>query len=193
MSFIKENIFIIMGVCLPLILVGLLALLQFASKASIEPPQYKVAYIVNDRSYDMKVSSEIDKKTKHLKISAKVSNNFGNYNARNGDVTLYIYKEDTGLETYNLDISKVSEENKDKKVVIPTPEEIKDTKFISDKTSPDGYKHEHSVYRNGNLMTEIFGYNRHRRKDAIVKKGVKVFLPETSRWPQTDFVGWVEQ
>ena len=192
MSFIKENIFIILGVSLPLLLIGLLALFQAASKIETAPPEYRAAYIINNQSYGMRLVTNIDSETKHLKISATVLKNIDNTRI-NRDTKLYVYREESGLQTYILDTSNISEKNKDKEVVIPLPEEVKNLKFISNTTSPDGYEFEHSVYRNGNLMTEIFGYNRHKRKDAVIKNGVKVFLPNTSRWPQTKFIGWIEK
>ena len=192
MSFIKENIFIILGVSLPLLLIGLLALFQAASKIDTAPPEHRAAYIVNNQAYGMRLVTNIDSETKHLKISATVLKNIVDSGGIRG-TTLYIYKKESGLQTYILDTSNISEENKGKEVIIPLSEEIKNLKFISNTTSPDGYKFEHSVYRSSNLMTEIFGYNRHKRKDAVIKNGIKVFLPNTSRWPQTKFVGWIEK
>ncbi len=189
MGFIKENIFIVLGITLPLALVAFLSLSQHLSQINVEPPQYKIAYLLGDtRDYRNDLRIKIAPDTKTLKLSLKKNKN----KPSNADVTLHIYdasKDD--LQSYPIDIESIYKENKT--INIPLPDTFKHIKFRNKETALDGYKFERAGYRNGSVLTEIFGYSRHNRKDFIVKDGNRIELPSTMPWPHTKFIGWVEQ
>ena len=193
MNFIKENLFIVLGVTLPLILIVFLSLVQAIQKAGIEPPAYKAAYIMTDRIYGTNITTTINKTTNELSVT--LTSNNGKPLSNNARITAYIYQPDadTYPQSYEFDLSKVNITGKGK-YKLPIPNDLKNTQFLDDKRSPDGYEYKKNSYRNGNLMTEIFGYRNRNREHSISKKGLRFGLPETKGWNNnTHFIGWVKK
>jgi hypothetical protein len=191
MNFIKENLFIVMGVTLPLILIGFLAVVQTIQKASISPPTHHVAYLKKTQFYNATVVPKINKNNQKLSITLKSHN--GNDLNKNAKLTAYIYHPDMG-ETpteYSFDLSKIDIKEKTD-YTLPLPKKLKDISFIDKTTSPDGYQYKEGHRNNGNIMSEIFGYSRYSRQSIVEKKGFPIRLPETKGWNNTVFIGWVE-
>lgn len=189
MNFIKENLFIVLGVTLPIILIAFLSIVQTIQKSGIEPPVHKVAYLVTNQLYGITVKSSIDNKTKKLSVTLQ-SNNKNKLN-NNASLTAYIYHPDMNgtPKAYEFDLPEIEKKGK---YTLKMPKDLKNMQFINKKIAPDGYEYKQSSYRSGNLMTEIFGYNNRNRNDVIARKGFQIELPEAKRWNSTHFIGWVK-
>ncbi len=192
-SFIKENIFIVLGIALPLLLIAFISIIQAVSKISIDPPHYKIAYLHKDNSasYPTKLITRIDPETKKLTVSVIRIPNGNTSSFISPDATLYIYDaQNDDLVSYPFDSLHFEKATENKRKAFTLPKEVQNLRFIQNTTAPDGYKFDDSYHRQGFYMN-LFGH-RNNKTFSIVRNGVRIDLPKTQNWPKPTFIGWVE-
>ncbi len=184
MSFIREQFVIILGICLPLILIGIFLIAKNVSEKLVDPPQYKAVYLIQDYSHygDLKFS------VKDGKLTATYKDKQDDSDESVINATLFIYDPATdNTKTTPIDIPTL-EKNETVSLQIPGIEHLS---FQKGKTAPDGYHYLYK-YRNGGLFMEIFGGHSSRNSDFLHKKGRYISLPTSSyRYADVDFIGWV--
>lgn len=187
--FIKENLVLVIGLSLPLLLIVLFFVATVIPKSMATPPQYEMLFTVTKYDYqnapDYLLSYAV--KDKHLILKAK-KNEEKPKNSNINTLLAYDAKTETVREI-NIDTSKLTETNSEMVV-----EETKNYVIDNSTVSPDGYKLEGPNYSGGGLMGGLFGGGYRNTGFRITKGNVSYKLPETQQdfyYNQVKFIGWV--
>lgn len=178
---LKENMVLVAGIALPLILCVLFFMAQKISVMGIAPPQ--TAVVFSDQPINTKIwSFDVREGTLHLLYSPEGNVDYWN------PPTLYVFDPKSGNVTPHKIPTSV-DKKKSAEIVL---DGLKDIKISTESVSPDGYVFFGSYYsRGGGLMTEMFsgGYNRYN--PALKNKGMVVRIPTDQNVYSATFVGWV--
>ncbi|HPF78923.1 MAG TPA: hypothetical protein PLF01_06475 [Alphaproteobacteria bacterium] len=196
-AFLKENAVLIISLSLPLILVALFSIVQFASNIGIAPPQYSVIFATGNDNQGIGYNVYVKENEIHYTYKAppKKQNNYNYYNNNKPRVFVYDPVQNTRTE---LEAPEVTNFEEDIDVVL---KDVPKGKIVTQLESPDGYILETSYYRNGNVFSEIFGgYNGRSRYDVSLKKNNKrVAIPTIDSSSNnyydrnTRFLGWITE
>ncbi len=179
---IKENIVLIAGVALPL-LVGLVFYVSTKiSVMGIAPPQTSVVYASGLNDYNGNPWDVTVRDGKLYAVYVPVKDNIG------GRAPV-IYRFDP--VTKNVQTFRVPPLEKDdlKKRAEFEVTGLGDITLLKDEVSPDGFTFSRMDRGNGSFMSEIFG-GRGRAGFVLKKNAYKVPVPETSNAYDIEFVGW---
>jgi hypothetical protein len=197
-KWIRENLVLVSGILLPLLLVGGFLVLNSMPRMLADPPEYDFLLVGYRYDYQNPSNYYLAFEVRDGKLSGRAivkGQNQQHLNRQYAGIFLYRAKDQTfeeiafdlptGLEdlteSVELDLGDASGLNLDKR-----------------KTSPDGYQFEYLGYRGrGGLLGEIFGMNRRYESNYVLKKdGTYIDLPEPTLDPyyyqnELHFMGWV--
>lgn len=197
-AFLKENAVLIISLSLPLILVILFSIVQFASNIGIAPPQYSVVFMTGNTNSGTGYNVYIKDNEIHYAYQAptKELNNYNYY--ENNKPRVFVYDPITEKRT-ELEAPAVTDYKNVLDVVL---DDAPKGKILTNIESPDGYVLETNYYRNDNLFSEIVGgYNSRSRYDLSLKnKSKRVPVPtyeNSNNYNYYDrnarFLGWIEK
>ena len=187
---IKENLVLVIGLSLPLLLIILFFAATVIPKPIGTPPQYEILFttVKYDNQYPSDYIVSYAVKDKHLVIKTKKhEDKLNNYNAKT-ILMAYDAKSETVREI-NVDTSKFPQTASE--MVL---EETKHYEVDSSVLSPDGYKLEMPRYGDRGLMGGLFGMGSGYASHRIIKDSIGYKLPEPKHgyyYNQVDFIGWV--
>ncbi len=200
-KFVKENLVLVTGIVLPVLLVIGFLILANIPRALLDPPQHD--FLLVGYRYDSHhirnyyLDFEIKDGVAVGRVTPKKENANADYRYHQ-HANLFLYKtSDQSFEEVAYDLP----ENPDKleKPVAFSVQSIRDLSFSSKSISPDGYQFEYLGYRgHGGLLGEIFGMGR--RYDShyvLTKDGVYFELPYPASHRRyyygqnLAFLGWV--
>ena len=189
-KWIKENLVLVIGLSLPILLIVLFFLATVVPKSFGTPPQYGMLFTTLKYEYENSPTYLVDFKVVNHQLMAKVKKNDDksrNYNSKK--LMAYNPKTETVREI-TIDLAKAAEANINEVVLAET----KDLKIDASMVSPDGYQFEGSRYSSNGLIGGLFGggnYNSGYR----LKKGAVAYKVQTSQpdyyYSDFKFVGWV--
>lgn len=190
-NFIKENLVLVIGLSLPILLIVIFFLATVLPKSLSTPPQYEMLFTILKYEYENSRIYQVDFEVVNQQLMAKVKKNFDtgrNYNSKK----LMAYNPKTeSVREISIDLAKVAESSDGKEVVL---DETKDLKIDASVLSPDGYQLDGANYGNSGLMGGLFGVGNHNSGYRI-KKGAVAYKVETSQpdyyYSDLKFVGWV--
>jgi hypothetical protein len=196
-KWIKENLVLVSGILLPVLLVGGFFVLNNAPRMLADPPKYDFVLVAYRYDYqhpsDYFLSFEV--RDGHLtgravprdESNANTNRQYANifrYNAAANTFEEIVYELPEGLdgieEPIPLLLAETSDLTLDKR-----------------RQSPDGYTFEFLGYRGrGGLLGEMFGMRRHYDSDFVLKKDsayVGLPKPASDSYYQNDlhFMGWI--
>lgn len=181
-AFLKENIVLVSGLMLPIVVAVMFLMATQIGRASIDPPQYSVVFATNyynnaQAPYKLVVK---DGGVKMLYSPSK------NYHIQ-GAPRLYVYDPVLNVSR-EIEVPAVEDTDVKSEVVIS---EFAGVKVSSVKTSPDGYLFQQNYRGDGNLITNMFGGGYRSRSTYVLKKDYhSVQVPEALRY-NSAFIGWV--
>jgi len=197
-KWIKENLVLISGILLPVLLVAGFFVLSRAPTMLAEPPGYDFILVGYHYDYQHQTNYHLDFEVRDGRLTGKAvprGKRQVNYNQQNARVFRYDATENT-FDEIEYDLPEGLDD-------LEEPAQIDlgaagDLRLDKRLKSPDGYQFEFVGYRGrGGLLGEIFGMRRHYESTYILKKDGAYFdLPE----PSTDhytyqydlhFMGWV--
>lgn len=193
-SFIKENLVLIAGITLPLLLVALFGIARMVSTISVDAPTFKAVYAEKGYYYGSGEFKYSITETGQLKAQYVTNQTQpASTTPSPATTTIYIYDPvQNNSQTYKLEFNnqyQSSPTETNLASAVPT------THFILGNTAPDGYayKYNNSHYNNG-LIPEIFGYGHHYYdgRYAIGKNGRNFYLPHQQRYQEIEFIGWTQ-
>lgn len=187
-NFIKENLVLVIGLALPVLLIVLFFVATVIPKAYNTPPQYEVLFSVVNYNYqnrpDFDMSFSV--KNKQLMVKPKKIEGKDNYN-NTKKLMAYDAKTET-LREIAMDVSKFSDG------AAMVLEETQAMTIDAATTSPDGYVLEGSNYNGNGLVGDLFG-GGYRNQGYRLKKGsigYKISNQQGNNYyDQMQFIGWV--
>lgn len=186
---IKENLVLVIGLSLPILLIVIFFLATVVPKSLGTPPQYELLFTTLKYEYENSHAYLVDFKVVNNQLVAKVKKNYDknrSYNAKN--LMAYNAKTNTVREI-SIDLAKAAETGND--VIL---EETKDLKIDASVVSPDGYQLEGSNYGNNGLVGGLFG-GGNRNSGYRIKKGAVAYKVQTTQpdyyYSDFKFVGWI--
>ena len=190
-NFIKENLVLVIGLTLPLLLIVLFFVATVIPKAMGTPPQYEMLFTTVRYDYQNTQDYLLDFAVKNQQITVKVQKNENkdrNYNVKK--LMAYDGKTETVREIA-IDIAKTAGASNGIEVVL---EETKNMIIETSSVSPDGYVLDGPNYGGGGLMGGMFG-GGYRNSGFRIKKGsVGYKIPNEQQnyyYNQVQFIGWV--
>ena len=190
-NFIKENLVLVIGLTLPLLLIVLFFVATVIPKAMGTPPQYEMLFTTVRYEYQNSPDYLLDFAVKNQQLTVKAQKNENkdrNYNVKK--LMAYDGKTETVREIA-IDIAKTAGASNGVEVVL---EETKNMTIDTSSVSPDGYTLDGPHYGGGGLMGGIFG-GGYRNSGFRIKKGsVGYKIPNEQQnyyYNQVQFVGWV--
>lgn len=190
-SFIKQNLVLVIGLTLPLLLIVLFFMATAIPKAMGAPPQYEMLFTTVRYDYQNASDYSLDFAVKNQRLVVKVRKGDNkNINHNTERLMAYDGKTETVREIA-IDIAKTSEAAVNGEVVLA---ETKNMTIDASSMSPDGYKLDGPNYRNGGMMMGMFGGGYHNSGFRLKKGGVGYAIPNTQQndyYNQVQFIGWV--
>lgn len=195
-AWIKNNLVLVSGIVLPVLLVAGFFVLSQAPRMLTDPPQYDFVLIAYRYDHPLTYTLAFEVREGRLYGKAIPHVDPGTYtNRQRADIFRYraaegsfeeiVYERPEGLddveETTTFPITEVSELNLDKR-----------------SRSPDGYTFEQLANGGrGGLLGELFGMGRHYESNYVLRKnGAQVNLPRPAESRQhygheLHFIGWI--
>jgi len=188
---IKENLVLVIGLSLPILLIVLFFLATVVPKSFGTPPQYELLFTTQKYEYEYSPVYLVDFKVLNNQLVAKVKKNDDknrNYNSKK----LMAYNAKTeSVREITIDLAKAAEAGDDKDVVL---DETKDLKIDASPISPDGYQLEGTNFGSSGLVGGLFG-GGNRNSGYRIKKGAVAYKVETTQpdyyYSDFKFVGWI--
>jgi len=197
-AWIKNNLVLISGITLPVLLVAGFLVLSQVPRMMADPPGYDFVLVAYQYDYQRPGNYYLTFEVRDGHLSGRVvPKSEGDYNQNRHHAAVFRYlAADNSFEEIPFDLPEGVESIEE-----PVALELKAIDSLSlDKrvTSPDGYRFEFLGSRGrGGLLGELFGMNRRYESDYVLTKGNAHFdLPVPSRQPQyyshdLQFMGWV--
>lgn len=188
-NFVKENIALVAGIVLPLVLVVIFLIAGEISKASAPELHHDMLFTTNyypnnnHHHYRFKVDNG------KLVVTFKVPNDDDNH-YRNNPPKLYVYDHETQYARL-LDIDWDNDENG----VIKDPDidAINQNKLLTNEVSPEGYSLEYHYRGSRGLVGELFSYRGSRSRYAIKNENFVIPLKGAENFYNVDFIAWIEK
>lgn len=191
-KFIKENLVLVVGLTLPLLLIVLFFVATVIPKAFGTPPQYEMLFTTTRYDYQDAPDYALDFIVKNQKLIVKAHKN--NHKEQRGYNSKLLMAYDGKTETVreiNIDIVKAaSTADANEKIL----EETSNWMIDESRLSPDGFTLDGPSYRDGGLVGGIFGGGYHNGSFRLKKGSVAYKIPDTQGayyYNQVHFIGWV--
>jgi len=190
-NFIKQNLVLVIGLTLPLLLIVLFFVATVIPKAMGTPPQYEMLFTTTRYDYQNPPDYLLDFAVKNQQLTVKArksENKDRNYNAK--ILMAYDGKTETVREI-SIDIAKTAEAAINTELVLA---ETKHMTIDTSSLSPDGYTLDGSTYGGGGMMMGMFGGGYRNSGFRLKKGGVGYQIPNTQQnyyYNQVQFIGWV--
>ena len=187
-NWIKENLVLVIGLTLPLLLIVLFFVATVIPKAFGTPPQYEMLFTTVRYDYQNPSEYQLDffVKDQHLVVRSKKNQDKNNsYNGKR----LMVYDGKTeSVREIAIDTSKFSDGSE---VIL---EETKHITIDTASVSPDGYMLDGHNYSGSGLLGGLFGGGYRNSGFRVKKGGVGYKIPNTQQdyyYNQVQFIGWI--
>jgi hypothetical protein len=187
-NFIKENLVLVIGLALPVLLIVLFFVATVIPKMYSTPPQYEVLFSVQDYGYQNKPDYTIDFNVKNQQLMVKVKKTDGKDSYYNSKKLMAYDPKTEVMREITIDVSQFAG---DAEFLLAETKNITiDTAVVA----PDGYVMENQRYSNNGLIGGLFGVGGgntgYRLKKGSV--GYKInTLQNNYYYEQLHFIGWV--
>ena len=198
-TWIKNNLVLVSGIVLPVLLVAGFLVLSQVPKMMADPPEYDFVLVGYQYDYQQPGNYYLTFEVRDGRLSGKaVPNSQNNYNPNRHKAQIFHYRaSNNSFEEIPFDLPYGLESMEG-----PIPLDLGQAANLPlDKRSesPDGYRFEFLGSRgSGGLLGELFGMNRRYESNYVLTKDGAYFdLPVPSPGPQTyyyhdlQFMGWV--
>ena len=187
-NFVKENLVLVIGLALPVLLIILFFVATVIPKSMGTPPQYEMLFTTTKYDYQNKPEYVIDFNVKNQQLMLNLKkNDEKNYNNATKILMAYDGKTETVREI-KIDASKLTEGNE---VLL---EETKKLSIDTAVISPDGYMLEGPNYGGNGLVGGLFGGGYRNTGYRLKKGGVGYKVPNMQPdyyYSQLQFIGWI--
>ncbi len=187
-NFIKENLVLLIGLALPVLLIVLFFVATVIPKMYSTPPQYEVLFSVQDYTSQNKQDYIVDFKVKNKQLMIKTKKaDDKNYSYNSKKLMAYDAKTEV-MREISIDESKFSD---GAEILL---EETKNMTIDTAMVAPDGYMLENQGYSGTGLIGGLFGggYRNHGYRLKKGNVGYKINTQQNNYYyDQLSFIGWV--
>ena len=191
-NFIKENLVLVVGLTLPLLLIVLFFVATVIPKAFGMPPQYEMLFTTTRYEYQDPTEYSLDFVVKDQKLIVKAhKNNNKDQRGYNSKLLMAYDGKTETVREINVDLAKAANAAGANEAVL---EETGSWTIDSSRVSPDGYTLDGPNYRDGGLVGGIFGGGYQNNGMRLKKGSVGYKIPDTQGiyyYNQMHFIGWV--
>jgi hypothetical protein len=192
-NFIKQNLALVVGLTLPVLLIVLFFVATVLPKSLGTPPQHEMLFSINKYTYNNPPAYTVTFKAVDGKLMATMVPNVktnNTYPANNSQTLMgYDAKTDT-LREIAFDMPATAGTDTIEKEVSA----LHDYKIDSSAKSPDGYEASYSGYGGGGFVMDVFGGSRNNGY-RISKGAVSYKVPSKNNqlyyYNDAQFIGWV--
>ncbi len=188
--FLRDNVFLVAAVCLPILVVGFFLLSSAIPRWRVPAP-----------AYDLLIrAGEYDQTTQRVSLDVDVRDGAVQATARPVAVTLYVQRSTLWLFDHKtmkarrvpIDVPDLKEGDAPKTFPVAA---LAGLHVTTAPNAPDGYELRTPLDRGGaGIVGDIFGMRRHSSRVAVTNRGrvVPIDLPTPYQYySQVHFVGWV--
>lgn len=190
LKYMRQNPMIAAGILLPLVIVVFFVFATAIPKFLVEPPAHDFLFTVpENRGSKPAIELRFDVVDNRLRVRLFKTNLAYRSVAR-----LYLFDHET------LDVREITIDVPNDPETFEEADEIDVAEFAkrpisTERKAPDGYEIRQPRYRNGNLMTALFGGNR-RNRLSIHKSGAVIDVPDPANnayyyYYNVNFIGWL--
>ena len=187
-NFIKENLVLVIGLALPVLLIVLFFVATVIPKMNSTPPQYEVLFSVQDYTSQNKQDYILDFKVKDKKLMVK-SKKTDEKNYYNNYKKLMAYDSKTEvMREISIDANQLIDGGE---ILLA---ETKNMTIDTAMQAPDGYMLENQGYSGTGLVGNLFGggYRNHGYRLKKGNVGYKINTQQNNYYyDQLSFIGWV--
>jgi hypothetical protein len=183
----RDNLFLVGALLLPLLLIAAFAMARILPQSLIPDPQYDLIVARFSPHYDSGSRFRFDIEKGRLTASYSPREKNRNDRAEADWAELIVYRGGTVQDTIRL------EPPAGLKATTKLPLRTLADKTVSkNERAPDGYRFEPYTSRNGSsLVLELFDYDRHGSRPALVKDGRRIILKQENAYYAPKFIGWI--
>ncbi|MDZ4097776.1 MAG: hypothetical protein U1E13_03635 [Methylophilaceae bacterium] len=187
-NFVKQNLVLVMGMTLPLVLIMLFFIASVLPKSMSTPPQYEMLFTTN--KYESQPPEYIyNVVVKDAQLFIKVRKNDQPNKAYQSTRLMAFDGRTQSVREISIDIDSATD---GASVLLPSTQ---GWKIDTTKTAPDGYVLEAPRYSGGSLLGGLFGTGYRNGEYRLKKDGVGYRIPNEQSgyhyYGQLEFVGWV--
>jgi len=191
-KFIRENLVLIMGISLPLVLVLLFFLTSVLPKSLGTPPQYELLFSVVRYDYQTASSRDFEFVVHDGVLKARTGKNDSHNPTRYTRKLLVFNAANDAVREIHYDQGQISNMADQSEIVLP---ETQGMTIDTSSRAPDGYSFEGPSYGNGGLMSELF-FGGYRNQGYRVVKGKSAYrvpssFGDTYYAGNLQFIGWL--
>ena len=188
-TFLKENFALVIGISLPLILIAVFFVASRTPLEVADDPLYSLVFATNYNPNWSEHPWRIEIIDNQLRIRHRVKADQNRHYYNKPQIYVFDHK------TKRADLLDIDYENViDGYVDDSALKNLNSNTFITEQTSPDGYRLEYDYNSSSRgLMGEIFGFGRRYRNSYILKKNSHTIpLKTPHRVHQAHFIAWLD-
>ena len=186
--FLRDNVFLVVAVSLPVAVVGLFLLLTAIPKWTVSPPRYDLLLQTTEYTRaNSQISVDLFVRDETLQATLRVVKD-----THLPRVRLWRFDHATlSVREIPIDVPTLAGDAHDAQTIII--EGLRGQRVVTDVKAPDGYEMRRSDRGGPGVIGDIFGMRRYGQPAALVNRGrvVPVDIPTPDRYDTPAFVGWV--
>lgn len=192
-SFFKENLVVVVGVALPLLLVLIFGIARMVSTVSVDPPQFKAVYAEKDGYSYGQFKYDVDT-TGKLVVTYEAQPYSGQRAEKPvpARVKIHVWDPNTGSDKkFTVQVPDANAAG----VTTADTSELANVVIQEGTKSEDGYEYSDAYTRGPDgIMPEIFGYRgSYNDRFRVHKNGRSFYLPQEQRYNEITFIGWAKE
>lgn len=190
-KFIRENLVLIMGISLPVLLVLLFFLTSVLPKSLGTPPQYELLFSVVRYDYQTATTPNFDFIVRDGVLKVRTGKTDSQNPTRYTRKLLVFDAGNEAVRELSFNMAQISHMTEQAEIVLPETQNI-----LIDPSSraPDGYSFEGPSYGSGGLMSELF-FGGYRNQGYRIVKGKSAYkIPDNfndAYVGDLQFIGWI--
>ncbi|HZV61734.1 MAG TPA: hypothetical protein VFF75_04910 [Methylophilaceae bacterium] len=190
-KFIRENLVLIMGISLPLLLVLLFFLTSVLPKSLGTPPQYDLLFSVVRYDYQTATTPHFDFIVQDGVLKVRTGKTDNQNPTRYTRKLLVFNADNEAVREIPYDLVQISNMEEQSEIVLPETQQMT---IDPSSRSPDGYSFEGPSHGGGGLMSELF-FGGYRNQGYRIVKGKSAYnIPNnfnSAYVGELQFIGWI--
>lgn len=193
-EFLRRNLFIVVGVSLPLALIALILAVQAAHRAGVQPPETPVLYFYRASLY-LRQHLEVGIEEGELRmVFRQPASDPAARQLAAQPFELAIHDPSKNrTQHHQIELPAFVDSTEAQRIAVPIPDSLAQLRLAATPVSPDGFRFESRSRSRGGLLSGLFGYRRGYGMDyELVRDGIGFDVPGQGGYGLHDaFIGWV--